>query len=289
MTSKLAILLLLLVYSVSGISQSNPIFTTFEGTVYKIPAGDLNSKFAYSEKVLEYEKIDSISWKEINFPDSQDTIPFPGVSVKKGFGIIFKSTMYISQSGTYGFTLNSDDGSALWIEENQVVNNEHPHGMRAKGGKTFLKKGRYPVTIWYFQAYPFRYGLQFTYKFLKAHPDTDSLQTYVLDNKALHFPNNSYMISEKGAMTLDEIIGKLSNDVKKITIIGHTDNIGQAAANLTLSTNRAIAVSERFQHLLANNSIKFSVLGKGEQAPIACNETEEGRWQNRRVEIIIEK
>ena len=209
MIKKLALLLLLLLPSLYGISQSPPAFTTFEGTVYKIPARHLNSNYAYSDRVLEYEKIDSISWKEINFPDSQDTIPFPDVSIKKGFAIIFKSTMSILQSGTYGFTLNSDDGSALWIKGEKVVDNENPHGMRARGGKRFIEKGSYPIKIWYFQAYPFRYGIQFTYKFLKAAPDAPGLKTttkaYTLNNEALQFSNNSYSLNEKGTQALENL------------------------------------------------------------------------------------
>jgi len=290
MNKNFALWLLFLLPPICSLSQSKPFFATFEGTVYKIPPSHLNSKFAYSDKVLAYEKIDSISWKEINFPDSQDSIPFPGVSVKKAFAIIFKSTMYIPQSGTYGFTLNSDDGSALWIEDTKVVDNEYPHGMRAKAGKRFLKKGSYPITIWYFQAYPFRYGLEFTYKFLKASADIDTIKTtktYTLNNEALHFSTNSYRISEKGTASLEALASNLSEDIKEITIIGHTDSVGQEDANLALSANRAIAVSNKLRSLLLNKNIPFSIFGKGEQSPITSNETEGGRQQNRRVEVII--
>ncbi len=288
MTTKLAFLLLFLLPAIYSISQSSPTFTTFEGTVYKIPASHLNSNYAYSERVLDYEKIDSISWKEINFPDSQDTIPFPGVSIKKGFAIIFKSTMYIPQSGIYGFTLNSDDGSALWIEGDKVVDNENPHGMRAKAGKKLLMQGRYPITIWYFQAYPFRYGIEFTYKFLEAHAgDLPTTNVFTLNNEALQFSNNSYSLNEKGATALEHLAANLAEGVKEIIIIGHTDNVGGAENNLALSSNRAIAVSNKLKSVLHGRNIRFSVLGKGEQSPIDTNETEAGRQQNRRVEVII--
>ena len=288
MPFKLALLLFFLFPSIYSISQSSPTFTTFEGTVYKIPARHLNSNYAYSDRVLDYEKIDSISWKEINFPDSQDTIPFPGVSIKKGFAIIFKSTMHIPQSGTYGFTLNSDDGSALWIEGDKVVDNENPHGMRARGGKKLLMKGSYPITIWYFQAYPFRYGIEFTYKFLEAHAGAlPSTKDYTLNNEALHFSNNSYRLNEQGITALEQLAANLPEDIQEITIIGHTDNVGGAESNLALSSNRAIAVSNKLKSALQSKNIQFSVLGKGEQSPIDTNDTEAGRQRNRRVEVII--
>jgi OOP family OmpA-OmpF porin len=75
-------------------------------------------------------------------------------------------------------------------------------------------------------------------------------------------------------------------DVPQILIEGHTDSRGGDAYNQQLSERRAKAVRE---YLIANYSIEANRLvavGKGETIPIADNATEEGRQQNRRVEII---
>ena len=71
-----------------------------------------------------------------------------------------------------------------------------------------------------------------------------------------------------------------------IEVIGHTDNVGEAAYNQDLSQRRAVAVAE----VLRNSGVpsgRIATYGRGEDAPVATNQTEYGRAQNRRVEIII--
>ncbi len=71
-----------------------------------------------------------------------------------------------------------------------------------------------------------------------------------------------------------------------LLIVGHTDNVGSNAFNKTLSKKRANAVSD----YLASNGIpssRLDVEGKGETQPVASNDSEGDRSQNRRVEIAI--
>lgn len=73
----------------------------------------------------------------------------------------------------------------------------------------------------------------------------------------------------------------------KISIEGHTDSFGSDKQNLTLSQERADAVT---QYLLANMNLdksKITSTGYGETKPIANNETKEGRAKNRRIDLII--
>ena len=76
------------------------------------------------------------------------------------------------------------------------------------------------------------------------------------------------------------------NPEVRILITGHTDNVGSDAANQRLSEGRAEAVR---QNLIMRNidSNRIEATGKGESEPIADNDTEEGRAQNRRVEFQI--
>lgn len=72
----------------------------------------------------------------------------------------------------------------------------------------------------------------------------------------------------------------------RIEVIGHTDNVGSAALNQDLSQRRAASVA----NVLVMNGVpagRIVTLGRGEDAPVASNLTEQGRAQNRRVEIII--
>jgi outer membrane protein OmpA-like peptidoglycan-associated protein len=77
-----------------------------------------------------------------------------------------------------------------------------------------------------------------------------------------------------------------ANPKMKIEIAGHTDSVGDDASNLTLSQNRANAVLYYLQDQLDDFS-RLSAKGYGKNEPIATNNTEEGRRQNRRVELKI--
>ena len=79
------------------------------------------------------------------------------------------------------------------------------------------------------------------------------------------------------------------NPQSKIRIEGHTDNVGSATSNQVLSENRAKAVVEALKKMGVPASVAFEVKGFGFSKPLAPNNTEEGRSQNRRVEVFIDK
>ena len=94
------------------------------------------------------------------------------------------------------------------------------------------------------------------------------------------------------AKTEIEAIGKILIQVPdaKIDIHGHTDNVGSDAYNMKLSGERAKAVLDyllkNFPQLKAEN---FTAKGYGKADPVASNDTEQGRAQNRRVEFNLVK
>lgn len=71
-----------------------------------------------------------------------------------------------------------------------------------------------------------------------------------------------------------------------VTVVGHTDSVGDATYNQGLSEQRAQSVAGylRSQGVAGQ---RFNVMGYGEQSPVASNSTKEGRSQNRRVEITL--
>ena len=88
-------------------------------------------------------------------------------------------------------------------------------------------------------------------------------------------------------------LNKLAEELKKkpslrIEISGHTDNTGNNAANLTLSTGRAESVK---QYLVEKgvNASRVECKGFGDTRPVASNDTEEGRTKNRGVEFVVIK
>jgi outer membrane protein OmpA-like peptidoglycan-associated protein len=82
---------------------------------------------------------------------------------------------------------------------------------------------------------------------------------------------------------------KLRNaDVVSIKVIGHTDSQGTEAYNQALSERRASSVAAYLlQQGLAPS--KLTSEGRGESQPLADNDTEEGRAENRRVELHINR
>lgn len=109
---------------------------------------------------------------------------------------------------------------------------------------------------------------------------------YVLQNIFFDFDKDVLLEeSKKALLGLVEIMSKCKNNV---TILGHTDNVGAEDYNKELATKRAKAVVD----FLIEEGIDKGRLqheGHGSEKPIASNETEVGREQNRRVEFIIQK
>jgi outer membrane protein OmpA-like peptidoglycan-associated protein len=94
-------------------------------------------------------------------------------------------------------------------------------------------------------------------------------------------------VKPESAPALDEVAKLLKQNPKlKVYVVGHTDNVGALAANIDLSKRRAAAV---MQALIAKYGIPAAQLqayGDGPYAPIASNDSEDGRTLNRRVELV---
>lgn len=73
----------------------------------------------------------------------------------------------------------------------------------------------------------------------------------------------------------------------KVRLEGHTCNIATDEYNQALSERRAEAVKKYLVQEGAAEESKISTIGYGESRPVALNDTEEGRAQNRRVEVLI--
>jgi len=108
---------------------------------------------------------------------------------------------------------------------------------------------------------------------------------FILDN--IYFETASYQLDSKSIVTLNNFLEFLEiNPTLKITLYGHTDNVGTDESNLLLSENRAKAV---FEYLVEHNIDieRLSYKGFGESKPIATNSTKKGRSLNRRTEFLI--
>jgi outer membrane protein OmpA-like peptidoglycan-associated protein len=105
--------------------------------------------------------------------------------------------------------------------------------------------------------------------------------------KNLHFATNKTRILPTSEEALNDLYMYLDrNPQVRIKIIGHTDNVGKDVANLKLSQGRADEVmKDLIERGIAADRLEAE--GRGETQPIDTNDTEEGRQNNRRVEIEI--
>jgi ompA/motB domain protein len=103
----------------------------------------------------------------------------------------------------------------------------------------------------------------------------------------VNFAFNSSELSSAAKTNLDKLAKVLVNNPDtNINIYGHTDSKGTDAYNMTLSEKRANSVV----NYLASHGVKRNRMfakGMGESDPVATNETEAGRAENRRVEFAI--
>lgn len=102
------------------------------------------------------------------------------------------------------------------------------------------------------------------------------------------FDTDSTQIKPGFVTTMDKIANILVRYGKtQLTIVGHTDNVGTDQYNQSLSGRRAQTVDGYLQSKGVVPQ-RIASVGRGESAPRASNDTEEGRRLNRRVEILVE-
>jgi outer membrane protein OmpA-like peptidoglycan-associated protein len=110
-------------------------------------------------------------------------------------------------------------------------------------------------------------------------------ETIILKN--IFYKTDSFALEKESKIELDKVV-KFMRDYPevKIEISGHTDNIGTAEYNQSLSENRAKSVVD---YLINSSVLKERIMykGYGYSKPVASNDTEEGRAQNRRTELKV--
>lgn len=120
-------------------------------------------------------------------------------------------------------------------------------------------------------------------------PVIEASDQKILDNAVnnIHFEFASATLKPISIPVLDQVKSVLDKyPTKKLSITGHTDNVGNENTNMVLSERRANAC---LQYLVSKgiNTSRIMAKGMGETQPIADNNTEPGRALNRRVEFVI--
>jgi len=116
-------------------------------------------------------------------------------------------------------------------------------------------------------------------------PDAPKPQPIILKN--VFFETGSAELQDVSFVELDKLYQLLSETPSiRIQVNGHTDDVGNDAANQTLSENRAKSV---YTYLVGKgiDSSRILYKGFGEMQPIADNGTDEGKARNRRTEFVV--
>ncbi len=118
-------------------------------------------------------------------------------------------------------------------------------------------------------------------------------KVYVSMENKLLFTSGSWQVNKRG----EEAVKLLGNVLAKnpdiaVLIEGHTDNVpysgnGNIRDNWDLSTKRATAIVAILSQNTSLIKSNLTAAGRGEYAPVASNDTPEGRAQNRRIEVIL--
>jgi flagellar motor protein MotB len=103
----------------------------------------------------------------------------------------------------------------------------------------------------------------------------------------IYFDTGKADVKPESEAALEEIAKLLQQDPSlKLYVVGHTDNVGTLASNMDLSRRRATAVTQVLTTKHGVAAARLSPQGDGPTAPVASNESEEGRAKNRRVELV---
>jgi len=109
--------------------------------------------------------------------------------------------------------------------------------------------------------------------------------------QAAFFPSGTDVIDQTTMPTLEKVAGALTVVTNPVRIEGHTDSIPihtpRFRSNWDLSAARSIAIMEVMRNRFNISVERLSIAGYADTAPVADNDTPEGRARNRRVDLVI--
>ena len=108
---------------------------------------------------------------------------------------------------------------------------------------------------------------------------------WVFDSGRLNFDFDKSVVKPQYFELLRNVKDYVEQNDFRLTIIGHTDSKGTDAYNMALGMRRAVAVRDKLIEFGLDPSRILSVESRGESEPIAPNDTEQGRFENRRIEF----
>ena len=241
---------------------------------------------------------------ELNIPLRNFSEGFPGLTDRfEWFAIDYNGRFMIEEASRYVFSLSSDDGSKLFIDGKQEINNDGIHEVNIRDTVLYLEKGIHKIRIQYFQG-P-RYGVALTLKMarigeaLKVFSTKELSPVKVVEEDkevriilydSITFGFDEYILTDYAKIALGEIKSAIIDSYvgSQVIVEGHTDSVGSDAYNQSLSKRRANAVMDWLKSagVVAG---RIQAEGYGESRLRFQDTDEVNQARNRRVEIRVIK
>ena len=105
--------------------------------------------------------------------------------------------------------------------------------------------------------------------------------------EGIYFETGKSELKPESAQAIAELAKLLKGDAGlKVYVVGHTDNVGALEGNVKLSLDRAQSVVQALVRTNGVEAVRLKAYGGGPYAPVASNDSEDGRAKNRRVELV---
>jgi len=246
----------------------------------------------------------TISTTVLNVPLQSFEQGFPGVTDRfEWFAIDYRGAFAVPAAGTYRFRISSDDGSKLFIDGRQVIDNDGIHGESAAEESVELSEGVHAIEVQYFQGPRTEVALVLEmaapggeyepldfarYGAARFRQEGNRLVAEL--GGGVLFDTNSAELRPQAMAALQELKSSMidPNPAGRITVDGHTDNVGGDADNQRLSEARAQSVVRWLtQHGV--DASRITAHGYGKTQPAYPNDTPANRAKNRRIQITVER
>ena len=111
----------------------------------------LDSGLAAKSFEAEWERLPDFDSAVIVREFVADTIAIPDFAREEDYGLTFEGYVKVPMDGVYAFSINSDDGSCIYISDTLLIDNDGLHGDYEMTGVIGLKEGYHPITVQMFQ------------------------------------------------------------------------------------------------------------------------------------------
>jgi len=306
MRSRSALALTALAALAAAPLAAQPTFGTAGSTPFQL-RGQIYYLEEGADHLPDFSKlrpVGTISTTVLNVPSQSFEQGFPGVTNRfEWFALDYHGAFAVPAPGTYRFRLSSDDGSRLFIDGRQLIDNDGIHGENAVEDSVQLAEGVHSIEVQYFQGPREEVALVLEMAVPGGEYEPLDFSRYgaasfrqegnrlvaELGGSVL-FDTNSSVLKPEAVAALQELKASMidPNPGARITVDGHTDDVGADADNQRLSEARAQSVV-RWLTEHGVDASRLTANGYGETRPAYPNDSAANRAKNRRIQITVEK